>query len=102
MHGSDGKDFKITRGTLVFQPKEQRKDISLQIQNDDVPEVSESFTVTLIAANGGGDIDFRARNATVTIRYFTFLSSFVDVDLVQRPYIHLMFIHHYQPRHTLS
>jgi hypothetical protein len=39
------------------------------VKNDNDPELNEKFTVTLLSASGGGDIDPNLINATVTIRY---------------------------------
>ena len=66
---SDGSDFVNSEGTLVFLPDEQRKQIQLWVENDNDPELDEKFTVTLLSASGGGDIDPTLINATVTIRY---------------------------------
>lgn len=65
----DGTDFVNNEGTLTFLANEQQKQITLKVKNDNIPELSEKFTVTLLSANGGGDIDPSSSNATVVIRY---------------------------------
>lgn len=61
-------DFVDNAGTLVFLPLEERKQINLTVVNDDVPELNEKFTVMLVTASGGGDIDPQFSNATIIIR----------------------------------
>lgn len=56
------------KGTLTFLPDERRKQITLVVNNDNLPELDEKFTVSLLSASGGGDIDQHFSNATVTIR----------------------------------
>ena len=62
-------DFADNEGSLIFLPNEQQKRISLTVVNDNTPELSEEFTVTLLSVNGGGDLDGNLTSATVTIRY---------------------------------
>ena len=69
----DGVDFVNKEGTLTFLPDEQRKQIRLRVRNDNTPELSEKFVVTLLSADGGGDIDPSVKNATVTIRFSIFM-----------------------------
>lgn len=66
-------DFVDKEGTLIFLPDEQRKQISLRVRSDNIPELSEKFVVTLLSASGGGDIDPSLTNATVTIRFSIFM-----------------------------
>ena len=66
---SGGSDFVNSEGSLIFLPNEQSKQIRLNVRNDNDPELNEKFTVSLLTASGGGDIDPRLGNATVTIRY---------------------------------
>ena len=61
-------DFTNNKGTLVFHPGDEQKQISLTIIDDNIPELNEDFTITLLAATGGGDIDLALSKATVTIR----------------------------------
>ena len=68
-----GVDFVNKEGTLTFLPDEQRKQIRLRVRNDNTPELSEKFVVTLLSAGGGGDIDPSVKNATVTIRFSIFM-----------------------------
>ena len=65
-----GSDFVNTEGTLIFLPNEQNKQIRLNVRNDNNPELDETFTISLVSASGGGDIDTRLSNATITIRYY--------------------------------
>lgn len=69
----EGVDFVNKEGTLTFLPGEQRKQIRLRVRNDNTPELSEKFVVTLLSAGGGGDIDPSFKNATVTIRFSIFM-----------------------------
>ena len=60
-------DFANNKGILVFRPGDVQNQISLTIVDDNIPELNEDFTITLLSA-GGGDIDMALSNATVTIR----------------------------------
>lgn len=61
-------DFANNKGILVFRPGDVQNQISLTIVDDNIPELNEDFTITLLSATGGGDIDMALSNATVTIR----------------------------------
>ncbi|MGL5077484.1 MAG: PQQ-dependent sugar dehydrogenase, partial [Waterburya sp.] len=52
-------DYVATSGTLTFEPEETSKEIIIPIQNDDLPEISESFNLILNHPDG---IELGAKN----------------------------------------
>ena len=60
----DGSDFIIGMGSLLFPPGATLAAISVTIINDDLPERTESFTVSLLPAQ---DIVLTTDRATITI-----------------------------------
>ena len=61
-----GFDFSAVNGTLTFAPGETSKTILIPINNDDIPEESETFRVTLTSPNPGTLVGVQG-NAIVTI-----------------------------------
>ncbi|GBM76412.1 hypothetical protein AVEN_244784-1 [Araneus ventricosus] len=67
------QDFVYVEGELVFAEGESRKDITIQIIDDDVREPTKSFEVQLVDPRAGpGVINFKElgpiRKAVVTIK----------------------------------
>lgn len=48
-----GKDFKATKGKLIFRPKVTRKHIDIDIYNDGIFEKESSFTLVLTSVDSG-------------------------------------------------
>ena len=66
--GAGGADFLNNAGALKFLSGEKKKQFSITINDGTVPELDEVFTVSLVSANGGGDIDPKFNTAKITIR----------------------------------
>jgi hypothetical protein len=48
-----GKDYKATRGKLVFRPKVTRKSVNIDIYNDGIYEKESSFTFVITSVDSG-------------------------------------------------
>ena len=53
---------------LVFTPGEFEKNVVVYVKGDDVPELEETYTVTITSVEGGGDLDEAVQNVTFKIR----------------------------------
>jgi hypothetical protein len=61
-----GSDYVAQSGTVSFATGEDVKTVSITINGDTTPELSEEFTVTLSGATNGATIDDSAAIATIT------------------------------------
>ena len=61
----DGTDYTSTNGTLTFEPSSREKRFSVAINDDDLDEEDETFTVTLSDAENG---TLKTASANMTIR----------------------------------
>ena len=68
MVGGSTQDLVKTSGSVLFEVGVKLRNLEVVIKGDDVPELSENFTVMLYNVDGGGDLDISAQNVTVTIR----------------------------------
>jgi len=66
--GASPQDLVKTSGSVLFEVGVTLRNVEVEIKGDDVPELSENFTVMLYKVDGGGDLDTSAQNVTVTIR----------------------------------
>ena len=64
---SGGSDFAVSAGFLEFADGETTQTLNISINNDEIIEGNEQFTVVLSDATGGASVDTGTATATVTI-----------------------------------
>jgi len=62
-------DIVPTSGSVVLEDGIASTQIMLSIIADDLSELYEQFTVTLVSVDGGADIDAMHQTSTFTVRY---------------------------------
>ncbi|KAK7486836.1 hypothetical protein BaRGS_00021983 [Batillaria attramentaria] len=67
--GAEVTDVRPTNGTLLLADGQRQGQITLQVLPDDLPELTERFSLVLTAAEGGAEINAQASTAVFSIRY---------------------------------
>mgnify|MGYP001792731916 CR=1 FL=1 len=68
-HTDNGvQDVRPLSDNLIFGTGDREKNIVVYIKGDDAPELEETYTVSLVSVDGGGDLDPAAENITFKIR----------------------------------
>ncbi|CAB4012860.1 G- coupled receptor 98, partial [Paramuricea clavata] len=68
-HALKSGDFDQTSGALVFQDREQTKDLVLSVSSDDLAEYGESFEVVLENVTGGSPGPGGKLSSNLTVAY---------------------------------
>jgi len=71
-------DVMPTSGSTLLQNGVSVGQITLSVLADELPELDEHFIVTLVAVDGGADIDTAGQTSSFTIRYVHCSQSGVD------------------------
>ena len=67
-------DVQPQNGSTFLANEQRSGQITLKILSDDIPELTETFTLTLTRVEGGAELDTEFRSSTFKIRYVMLLN----------------------------